>query len=86
MAFGAGGIDGCIEPTEASDRLIDQLPHSVFVAYVSTDKLGLRTEGAQLRSQCLSGFLVATGDDDPVASLCESQCRRAADAGQGAGN
>ena len=86
MAFGAGGIDGCIEPTEASDRLIDQLPHSVFVAYISRDKLGLRAERAQLRSQCLSGFLVATGDDDPAASLCEGQCRRAADAGQGASN
>jgi hypothetical protein len=86
VAFGAGVIDGCVEPAEASARLIDQLPHIVFVAHVSTHKLGLRAERAQLRGQRLSGFLVATGDDDPTASLCEGDGGRAADAGQSASN
>jgi len=47
------------------------------------EELGLRTERVQHRGQCLSGFLVATGDNDPAAPLCEGQCRRAADASQG---
>ena len=48
VAFGAGVVDGGVEPTEARDRLIDQLAHIVFVAHVGTDELGLRAERAKL--------------------------------------
>jgi len=37
------------------------------------EELGLRTERVQHSGQYLYGFLVATGDNDPAASLCEGQ-------------
>jgi hypothetical protein len=48
------------------------------------EELGLCTERLQHRGQHLSCFLVATGGNDPAAFLREGQCRRAADAHQGA--
>ena len=86
MAFGTGGVDGCVEATEAGDRPVNQLAQFVIVAHVGPNELGLRAESPQLRGQCLSGFLVAARDSDPAAFLCESQSRCAADACQSARN
>jgi hypothetical protein len=80
-AFGAGGVDGRVEATEACDGLIDQAAHIVFVAHVRTDEFGLCAEGAQLARQRLAGFVLAAGDDHAVALLRESKGCSTADAG-----
>jgi hypothetical protein len=46
VAFGAGVIDGGVEPAEASDRPFDQLAYLVIMAHIGADEFRLGTKGA----------------------------------------
>ena len=73
LAFGAGVVDGSIEPTEARDGLIDQARAHRPHGDVGADELGFGAELAQLSGQCLAGVLMAAGDDEPVAFLAKAR-------------
>jgi len=86
FAFGPGVVHGRIEPTEASDGRIDQVPHVVLAADVGTQELGLSTELTELGDQPTTVVVVTTRHDDASAIPRESQRRCAPDARQGAGD
>ncbi len=84
LALGAGAIDRRIETPEACNGSNNEVPHLLIVAHVGTDEFGFRAEGTQLRSQCLPGFLMPSGDDNSAAVLRESESGRPPDAGESA--
>jgi len=86
LAFGAGIVDGDIEPAEAGHGLVDQGADIRLVADIGPDELGLGAELAQLLGQRQTGRLAPRGDDELRAVLGESQGSGAADTGQGAGD
>jgi hypothetical protein len=85
-AFGAGIIDGDVDPAEPRDRLIDKAAHIVFTAHVGLDEGGLGAKSAQLGFERPAfGFAAARGDHSG-AFPGEGERGGAADAGQCAGN
>src|SRR5207244_6555728 len=86
LAFGAGVVDGRVQPTKARDGPIDQAPHLVLVAHIRAQEFDVGAERAQLSREFLAGGLVATGDNDSVAVPREGTRRRTPDSGQRAGD
>jgi hypothetical protein len=86
LAFGAGIVDGDVEPAEPCDRFIDKAAHIVFAAYVVRDERGLGAKPAQLGFERPAlGFAAARGDHSR-AFPGEGERGGAADAGQRAGD
>src|SRR2546428_11593968 len=86
LAFGAGVVDGRVQPTKARDGPIDQVPHLVLVAHVRAQEFGVSAERAQLSREFLAGGLVATSDNDSVAFPREGQRRRTPNSSERAGD
>ncbi len=86
LAFGAGGVDGRIQTTEARHGLIDQAAHIVVAADVRTDELRFAPELAQLSGQRLADVLMTTGNDDAVAFPRKSKGCCTPNPGQRTGN
>jgi hypothetical protein len=86
LAFGAGVVDGDVQPAKAGDDAVDQGADIVFMADVGGDEGRLGAQAAQLGGQGLALGRPAAGDDDAGAGLGEGCGRGAADAGQAAGH
>src|SRR3981081_998108 len=63
LAFGGGVVHRDIETAKPCDGLVDQSADVIFLADVSVDELGFRTERAQLLDERLAGLIAPTGDD-----------------------
>src|SRR5206468_2223049 len=48
LAFGAGVVDGRVEPTKARDGPIDQAPHLVLLTHIRAEEFDVSAERAQL--------------------------------------
>src|SRR2546421_1249675 len=55
LAFGAGVVDGRVQPTKPRDGLIDQVPHLVLVAHIRAQEFDVSAERAQLSREFLAG-------------------------------
>jgi hypothetical protein len=86
LALGAGVVDRHVEPAEASQGLVDQIAHVVFMAHVGADKFSFHAEAAELLGQGMSLLVAAAGDNNPGALLGEGQSGGTANTGQGAGD
>ena len=83
LAFGAGIVDGHVEPTKARDRSIDQVGDLIVVAHIGTYEFRLPPL-PQFGGQRLAGFITAAGDDDAGAFASEGKGSGASYAGEGA--
>ena len=86
LAFGARVVDGDIQTTKASDRLVDQAANVVFMTHVGSDEHGLGSHAVQLGFEGPALGLVTAGDEDRGAFPGEGERGGATDAGQGAGD
>jgi hypothetical protein len=69
LAFGAGVVDGNVEPAEPSDGFVDQILHVALVVNVGADEFCFRTGGAKLGGQRFAGVIATAGNDDTGALL-----------------
>ena len=85
-ALGAGVVDRDVEAAEPRDGLVDHRTNVIFLADVSFDEVGFRTERAKLFDKFRAGFLASSGDDHVCAFSCEGHGGGASDARQSAGD
>ncbi len=86
LSFGACIVHRDIETAKPCDGFVDQGADVILLADIGVDELGLRTEGAQLLSEQLAGFITPTGNDHLRALLGEGDGRGAPDAGESTGD
>jgi len=71
LTFGAGVVDGHIEPAKAGHGLVDQVADFVFVAHVSADEFSFHAEAAEFLGQGMAPLVATAGHDNPGAFLSE---------------
>src|ERR1700733_1665816 len=86
LAFGASIVHRDIETAKPCDGLIDQSADVILLADVGIDKLGLRTERAQLLYERLARLITPTRNDHLRALLGKGDGGRAPDPAQSAGD
>src|ERR1700687_649374 len=67
-------VDGNVQAAKMLDRLIHQVAHVLFNAYICANKLSLGPECPEFRYQFLSFFIATTGHDNLSPLLCEHYC------------
>ena len=66
LAFGPSIVHRDIETSKPCDGLVDQSADVILLADVGVDKLGLRTERAQLFNERLAGLIMPTRNNHVV--------------------
>jgi hypothetical protein len=85
LAVGAGVIDCYIEPAKPFNGTVNETAHIFLLPHIGPDELSLNAARAKFSDQAPAHLIVAPGNDESSALLCEGHRGGAANSSQCAG-